>query len=88
MERLTSKPILKASEVEQFSYCSVAWHLERQGYKPESPALQRGLEEHADLGGKIDSLSKAERTSKRLSYVGYTLLLLAIFVLIWWLLCQ
>jgi len=87
MERLSNKAILKASEVEQFSYCSVAWHLERQGYKPESSALQRGLEEHADLGGKIDSLSEVERTSKRISYIGYALLLLAISVLIWWLLC-
>jgi len=36
METPTNKPVLKASEVGQFAYCSVAWHLERQGYKPES----------------------------------------------------
>jgi len=67
METPTNKPVLKASEVERFAYCSVAWHLERQGYKPESSALEKSLEEHADLGAKIESLSKAERTSKQLS---------------------
>lgn len=54
---------------------------------PELPILERGLEEHADLGAKIESLSKAERTSKQLSYVGYALVLVAVIVLIWWLLC-
>lgn len=110
METPTKKPVLKVSEVGQFAYCSVAWHLERQGYKPESAALEkgwekqlnlgvkieppelffleRGLEKHADLGDKIESLSKAERTSNRLSYVGYALLLVAVIVLIWWLLCR
>lgn len=109
METPTNKPVLKASEVGQFAYCSVAWHLERQGYKPKSsalgksleeqvelgikieppelPILERGLEEHADLGAKIESLSKAERTSKQLSYVGYALVLVAVIVFIWWLLC-
>ena len=87
MERLSNKAILKASEAGQFSYCSVAWHLERQGYKPESSALEKSLEEHADLGAKIESLSKAERTSKQLSYIGYALVLVAVIAFIWWLLC-
>jgi hypothetical protein len=89
METQTSKPVLKASEVGQFAYCSVAWHLARQGYKPESSALalKKGLKEHTDLGIKIESLPEAERTSKRLSYVGYALLLVAVIVFIWWLVC-
>jgi hypothetical protein len=88
METPTKKPVLKASEVGQFVYCSVAWHLERQGCKRESSALEKGLEEHTDLSDKIESLLEAERTPNRLSYVGYALLLVAVIVLIWWLLCR
>jgi len=87
METPTKKPVLKASEVGQFAYCSVAWHLERQGCKPELSALGKGLEEQVELGAKIESLSKAERTSKQLSYVGYALVLVAVIAFIWWLLC-
>ena len=87
MRKPTSKTILKASEVAQFSYCSVAWHLERQGYKPESPYLERGLEEHVRLGVKIESLSRQERTAKRLRYIGCALLFLVILLLVWWLAC-
>ena len=87
METPTNKPVLKASEVGEFAYCSVAWYLERQGCKPESPALEESSEEHADLGVKIESLSEAEQSSKRLSYIGYALLLVAVIVLTWWLLC-
>ena len=85
MEMPTQKPVLKASEIGQFAYCSVAWQLARQGYKPESLALERGLQEHADLGVKIETLSETERASERLSYVGYALLLVAVAILIWWL---
>lgn len=85
METPTNKPVLKAAEVGQFVYCSVAWHLARQGCKPESSALEKGLKEHADLGVKIESLQEAERTPERLSYVGYALLLVAVIVFIWWL---
>jgi len=88
METATKKPVLKVSEVGRFVYCSVAWHLERQGCEPESSALKKGLEEHADLGEKIEHLLEAEQTSKRLSYIGYALLLVAVTVLIWWLLCR
>lgn len=87
METPTNKPVLKASDVGRFAYCSVAWHLERQGCKPESSALEKGLEEQVELGVKTESLSKAERTSKQLSYVGYALVLVAVIVFIWWLLC-
>lgn len=87
METPTNKPVLKAFEVGRFAYCSVAWHLERQGCKPESSALEKGLEEQVELGAKIESLSKAERTSKQLSYVGYALVLVAVIAFIWWLLC-
>ena len=60
METPINKPVLKASEVEQFTYCSVAWHLERLGYKPELSALEKGSEEHANLGVKTESLSEGE----------------------------
>jgi glucose-6-phosphate dehydrogenase assembly protein OpcA len=87
METPTQEPVLKASEIGQFAYCSVAWQLVRQGCKPESPALEKGLQEHADLGVKIETLSETERASERLSYVGYALILVAVAMFIWWLVC-
>ena len=82
------EPVLKASEVGRFVYCSVAWHLERQGCQPESAAGEKGLEHHADLGSKIDDLLEAEQTSERQSHIGYGLIFAAVIVLIVLLCCQ
>ena len=85
MKEQSRKPVLKASEIGQFTYCSVAWYLQRQGYKPESPLLDRGLEKHIDLGDKIDSVTEVERTSQRLFFAACCLLLVAGVVFLLWL---
>lgn len=85
MKEQSRKPILKASEIGQFTYCSVAWYLQRQGYKPESPLLDRGLEKHVDLGEQIDSVTEVERTSQRLFFAACCLLLVAGVVFLLWL---
>lgn len=85
MKEQSRKPVLKASEIGQFTYCSVAWYLQRQGYKPESPLLDRGLEKHIDLGDQIDSVTEVERTSQRLFFAACCLLLVAGVVFLLWL---
>jgi len=77
--------ILRASEIGQFIYCPVAWHLQRQGYKGESPALDRGLEEHFDMGGQIDTVTKEEKKERVILFVGLVLIGISILFLIAWL---
>jgi hypothetical protein len=85
MNEPSRKPILKASEIGQFIYCPVAWYLQRQGYKVESPVLDRGLEKHVDLGEQIDTVTEAEKESQLFFYVGLGLMLITGLVFILWL---
>ncbi len=85
MKEPSRKPILKASEIGQFIYCPVAWYLQRQGYKVESPALDRGLEKHVDLGEQIDTITEGEKESRLFFYVGLGLILITGLVFILWL---
>lgn len=77
--------ILKASEIGQFIYCPVAWHLQKQGYKVESPVLDKGLEEHFDLGGQIDIMTEEEKKSRVMLLVGLALIVISILIFVWWL---
>lgn len=86
MKEQSHKPILKASEIGQYAYCPVAWHLQRQGYEPESPLLDIGLEKHVDLGTQVETVTRAEQTSRRLLWAACSLLFFALVVLLWWLL--
>jgi hypothetical protein len=47
--------LINASEIGQFSYCSVSWYLQKSGYQPESPSLDEGLTKHRELGEIIDN---------------------------------
>ena len=85
MKEQGRKPILKASEIGQFIYCPVAWYLQRQGYKVESPVLDRGSEKHVDLGEQIDSVTKSEKVSQLFFFVGLGLILITGLVFILWL---
>lgn len=71
------KPVIRASEVAQFCYCSVAWYLQRKGYKPESPALDFGVETHKNLGIQIETIYKREKGSKWLQWLGVCALVFA-----------
>lgn len=77
MNEPTRKPIIKASEVAQFCYCSVAWYLQRKGYQPESPSLEFGIETHKNLGTQIETISKREKGSKWLQWLGVCALVFA-----------
>ncbi len=80
-----SKLIIKASEIGQFIYCPVAWHLQRQGYKGKSPALDRGLKEHYDMGKELDTMMKEEKKERRFLFAGLALMGISILILIAWL---
>jgi CRISPR-associated exonuclease Cas4 len=84
MQEQSHKLILKASEIGQFIYCPVAWHLQRQGYKGESQLLDRGLGEHFDLGGQIDTVTEEEKKSRVLLFVGIGLIVISVLIFGWW----
>jgi CRISPR-associated exonuclease Cas4 len=85
MKEQSRRLILKASEIGQFIYCPVAWHMQRQGYKVESPMLDRGLEEHFDLGTQIDTVTEEEKKSRALLFVGLGLIIISVLIFVgWW----
>lgn len=79
------KLILKASEISQYIYCPVAWQLQRQGYKGESLALDRGIEEHFDLGERIDTVTGKEKKSQVMLFIGLSLIVISIMISALWL---
>jgi CRISPR-associated exonuclease Cas4 len=85
MKEQSRSLILKASEIGQFIYCPVAWHLQKQGYKVESPVLDKGLEEHFELGGQIDNLTVEEKKSRVMLLVGLALIVISALIFVWWL---
>lgn len=80
--RFRQSNVINASEIGQYHFCSVAWYLQRKGYKPESPMLDIGTKKHVELGGVIDHTTKNAKKSRVFALVGYLLLAIAVFVLL------
>lgn len=74
--------IISASEIGQYHYCSVAWHLQKCGYEPQSLLLDEGVKKHKQLGEVIEKSQKNIRKSRLLSTIGYILLLITTFLFI------
>jgi hypothetical protein len=70
--------VLTASEIGQYSYCSCAWMLQRQGYKPESPALDIGKQFHITLGETIDGFERKKNLARWIILCGFFLICIAI----------
>ncbi|MBU0496469.1 MAG: hypothetical protein KKC68_07135 [Candidatus Thermoplasmatota archaeon] len=54
-------PVIRASEIGQYVFCSMAWQLSREGYVPDSPALERGAAAHRSLGVQLEGFDKVYR---------------------------
>lgn len=85
MKKFSGNEILKASEIGQYEYCSVAWFLQRLGKKPIPLLLDKGSKIHEELGSKVTTIQEKERTFKQISYIGYILLIMIILFLVWFL---
>jgi hypothetical protein len=72
------KPIISASEIGQFHYCSISWYLQRCGYKPKSESIERGYEQHKKLGVTLDHVNKSLKKSKIIALLGFILLFLSL----------
>lgn len=70
---------IRASEMGQYSFCSIAWYLQRCGITPESSSLQRGIKEHESLSIQLTEVKKYEiqvRLLRRLAIIFCILALL------------
>ncbi len=63
--------VISASEIGQYEYCSVAWFLQKKGYKPESVFLEKGLEKHKELGSTINKTERNLKKSSIFAITGY-----------------
>ena len=77
-----NKNIIRASEIGQYKYCSIAWKLTKQGYKPNSELLYIGRNKHESHGKLIQSSQKLITKSKILILIGFFLLIFAILLII------
>jgi len=76
--QLNRNNVLRASEIGQYMYCSIAWYLQRCGYEPDSPLLDAGKKIHVDLGKTIDNIQDETKRVKRYALLGYLFLIVAI----------
>ena len=82
MNKKKRDDIISASEIGQFYFCSKAWHLQKQGYKPKSKNLEIGLKKHKEIGKILDKTNKDLEKSKIISKIAYIIIFLAFLVLI------
>jgi len=77
--------VISASEIAQYSFCSVAWYLQRCGISPESPKLDEGAEKHREVGRVVEIVQRGEEVSAALNRIVLVLVLAALllFITVW-----
>ncbi|UCD14503.1 MAG: hypothetical protein JSW60_03540 [Thermoplasmatales archaeon] len=75
--------VISASEISQYTYCSISWHLQKCGYKSISPLIEVGKKIHINLGKTIDDIQDEIDISRRFMVIGCLLLIFAIIVVIY-----
>jgi len=78
---LSNSDIIKASEIGQYQFCSISWKLQKNGYLPDSPLLNKGKEIHISQGKNIDKINVLLRKYKISKILGYFLLVIAIIII-------
>lgn len=73
--------VLSASEIGQYSYCSLAWFLQRCGYEPESPYLEPGKQGHIALGNTLDGFEVRMHRARWFMILGLLVFCVAILFL-------
>ena len=82
LKKLKNNAVISASEIGQYYFCSMAWYLQKCGYKPESMSLELGTKKHENLGKIIAKTQSETRKSKIFTLVGYLLLTSAVLIFI------
>ena len=72
--------VISASEIGQYHYCSIAWYLQKCGYKPKSPMLDIGIKKHLELGKVMDYTQINIKKTRTIAIIGYLLLIIGILI--------
>ena len=84
--RSRSSSIIRASEIGQYRFCSIAWKLQKMGYVPNSPALKRGVKAHQSLGYQLESFDRTSHISQVLLKVSIVVFAIGVLGIVGWLL--
>ncbi len=80
-KKIKRDEVISASEIGQFCYCSIAWYLQKQGFKPNSEFLEVGQKKHNELGQLIKKTELKTLKSKIIAVIGYIFLFFSIFLI-------
>jgi hypothetical protein len=79
---LRKKPIISASEIGQYTFCSLSWYLQKCGYPPQSHRLLSGKQAHIRLGRTLDVIQEQHMFAKKILLVGWLCFIVASFILL------
>ena len=74
--------ILSASEIGQYTYCSISWYLQRCGYEPDSPHLEQGKTLHKNLGVTLDKVHSESMKIRRYALLGLLLMVITGIIIV------
>jgi len=83
LKRKNGSKTITASEISQYVYCPISWHLKRSGVKPHSDLLKRGRDEHERAGGRLALLEWREKAARILRLLCYLSLATAVLIAGW-----
>jgi len=83
IKRREKNEVITASEISQYVFCPLSWHLIRAGIRPSSISLVRGKKAHQKMGREISNLQKKENASQTFRMLGHLSALSAILLLGW-----
>lgn len=78
---LDKKMSISASEIGQYYFCSMAWYLNRCGFKPKLSSLQRGLEKHDNISELLNKIEKQEKQFRLLRWFAILIFFFALVIL-------
>lgn len=82
MKKIDTSEIINASDIGQYQYCSIAWYLKKQGFKPESISLKQGILKHKKLGAIIDRTEKNIKKVHFFEIIGLLLFIISILIFV------
>jgi hypothetical protein len=75
--------VIAASEISQYAYCPVSWHLLRSGVAMQSDGLSRGIAEHKRAGCRLRLIKQKERAASRFGLIALLFASAAVLLLGW-----
>jgi hypothetical protein len=77
MVKKENSDIINASDIGQYYFCSIAWYLQKKGYKAESEDIKKGNFKHMMIGDVIDKTNQNIKKSYILKTIGFLFLIIA-----------